>query len=53
MDPLAKQSRYAEIPTVVVRGSVFFMYYDYGTGYYAPISGFGAALGTVGRALEF
>jgi hypothetical protein len=52
MDPLGMTARYIEAPAVAVRGSVHFLYYDYGTRTYAPISGLGAALGTVTRCPE-
>jgi hypothetical protein len=45
MDPLAQSTRYMEVPAVAVKGSVYFMYYDYGQ----IRGGFGAALGTVTR----
>jgi predicted GH43/DUF377 family glycosyl hydrolase len=49
MDPLAASTGYMEVPSVIQRGSVYFMYYDYG-----QVRGaFGVALGTITRCPEF
>jgi predicted GH43/DUF377 family glycosyl hydrolase len=45
MEPLAASSRYMESSSVIVKGSTYFLYYDYGP----ARGGIGVALGTVSR----
>ncbi len=49
MDPLGQSTGYMEVPSLVVNGTVYYMYYDYGQ----VRGGIGAALGTVTRCPQF